>query len=100
MRLAGAGTELTKAEQLLLEFLYQNKGHHFTSKEIRIRTGIREDLIEKIIRNLQRKGFSVASEPGRGVHYFINHTWKGWAVAAGAIVAMGSTVVWAFVSNF
>jgi hypothetical protein len=78
-------TNTTQAEQAVLDFLYQNKGVEYTAEQIEEATGIRADLIYSIMDNLRWKGFEVASEPNRGVHYFIHNTIWSYLIGAGLI---------------
>jgi hypothetical protein len=92
---SGPIARTTQAEQIILEFLYEHKGVEFTAIEIEKETGIRADLVDHIMDNLRWKGFEVATERHRGVHYFVNNTWKSWL--AGGLV-FGSIIVMALYS--
>jgi hypothetical protein len=82
----GPITTTTKAEQIVLDFLFNHKGVEFTAEEIQEETGIRADLIPAIMDNLRFKGFEVCTEPRRGVHYFANNTIWSYLIG-GALIA-------------
>jgi hypothetical protein len=82
-RISGPTTPTTQAEQNILEFLFANKGEEYTAEELQQHTGIRADLIPGIMDNLRWKGFEVATEKHRGVHYFVkNSIWSYLIVAS------------------
>lgn len=75
-------TKTTQAEQAVLDFLYLHKGQEFTAEQIEEETGVRSDLVRSIMDNLRWKGYEVATEPRRGVHYFVYNTIWSYLIGA------------------
>jgi hypothetical protein len=86
-RVIGPITQLTSGEELLLKFLFENKGKEFTAQEIEEETGIRAIYVEHVMDVLMWKGFEVGSQNGK--HFFIHNTWKSYLVGGGIVAAMG-----------
>jgi transcription initiation factor IIE alpha subunit len=97
MRAIGSDQWMTFGEQVVFEFLKENKGTEFTAEEIEQRTGVHASLIPDIMDNLRWKNFEVCTEKHRGVHYYPNNTWKSYLIGGSIFAAMFLFILYSFI---